>query len=177
MTKRTLIFVTVLLALLSIIFFTEKRSGEMAQSAATESAVLSSKFLFAENDSGVAGFKIVIGDGEILELARGDFGLWVAIQPFSADVQQGVVEAAVSQLRSLPVLAEDLSLSASDVGVREQATQVSVSFADGETSAFQIGDLIPSGSGYYIQSADGTINIVEKDGLDTFLNILHYFGF
>lgn len=176
MTKRTLIFVTVLLALLSIIFFTEKRKEELPQSAVTESSALLPKFLFAEQNSDVVGLKIVTENGT-LELSRGDFGLWIAIQPEGAEVPSGVVEAAVSQLRSLPLLAEDLPLSASDVGIWEQARQVSVSFADGAESAFWIGDPTPIGSGYYIQQyASEKIGIIERDSLDTLLNLLGYFG-
>ena len=174
--RRTVIFVTVLLALLGIIFFTEKRKEELAQNVATDSSVLSPKFLFAEQNSDVVGLKIVTENGT-LELARGDFGLWITIQPEGAEVQPGIVEAAVSQLRALPVLAEDLPLSASDVGVQVQASLVSVLFADGAESAFRVGDPTPSGSGIYIQSADGTISIVERDALDVFLKLLAYFDF
>ena len=174
--RRTLIFVTVLLVLLGIIFFTEKYKEEISQSVVTENSILLPKFLFAEKISDIVGLNIVTENG-ILELERDDFGLWVVIQPEGADVQPGIVEAAVSQLRALPLLAEDLPLSSSDVGVREQAIQVSVSFADGAESAFRVGDFTPSGSGYYIQSADGQIGILDRDALDTFLNVLKHFSF
>lgn len=177
MTKRTLVFVTVLLALLGIIFLTEMRKKNALESIQLNEIPSFPSFLFGEEQGAVSAFRISAETGEILELERGEFGLWIAIQPEGADVPQGTVEAAVSQLSSLPVLADDLPLSESEFGVRDQATQVSVSFADGEILMFQIGDPTPSGNGIYIRSADGTISIIEKDSFDTFLKILTYFGF
>ena len=177
MTKRILIFVTLLFALLGIIFVTETRKKNALESVEILQQPSSAHFLFGNEQSIVMNFKIVTETGEMLELERGELGLWVAVQPEDADVPQGTVEAAVSQLRSLPVLADNLPLSESEVGVRDQAIQVSVSFSDGENSRFQIGDPTPSGQGYYIRSANGSIRIIEKDSLDTFLKIMTYFGF
>jgi hypothetical protein len=173
--RRTVIFVTVLLALLGIIFFAEKREGDMPQNAANDSSLLSSSFLFVEEQSDVVGVKIITTDG-ILELVRGEY-LWTVLQPTGAEVQAGIVEASVSQLRSLPVLAEDLPLSASEIGLRNQAIQVSVLFASGDVFLFEIGASTPSGRGTYIRSENGKVSIIEKDSLDTFLRILQYFGF
>lgn len=175
MTKRTLFFVTVLFVLLSIIFFVEKRKEATPQSAAIESALLAPTFLFAEKQSEIVGLKIVTENG-VLELERAEY-FWNVIQPAGAEVQAGIVEASVSQLRSLPVLAENLPLSASEIGVQNQATQVSVSFADGAESAFWVGDSTPSGSGTYIQFIDGMIGIVDRDAFAAFLNVLKHFGF
>ncbi len=175
--RRTLIFITILLALLGAVLFTETRDSrneEIPQNVERESAVLSPQFLFAEEESTVVGLKIVIEES-VLELIRDGDGLWSAVQPEGVTAEQGIVEAAVSQLRALPLLAEDLQLSTSDVGMGEQATQVSVSFADDTVSTFRVGDLSPSGSGYYIQSSDGQISIIARDSLDTFMNLWFYF--
>ena len=174
--RRTLTFLILLLALLSVIFFAEKRKKDMPDAGETENSILAPDFLFREQESNVVGLKI-IKDNMMLELERREDGLWDVIQPVGAEVEQSVVEGAAAQILSLPVLVEDLSLSASEVGLWEQAIQVSVSFSGGKISAFRIGDSTPSGSGYYIQMDDESIHIVDLDSLNTFLKLFEYFNF
>jgi len=174
--RRTLILLTIFLALLGIILFSEKRNAETPESVEIEASILAPNLLFAEKKGAVIGLKIVTEDAD-LELLRGADGLWDVIQPSGADVEQGIVEAAVAQVRALPLLAENLALPASDVGIREQAPLVSVTFAEDGESAFWVGDLTPSGNGYYIRYENEKIGIIEFDSLDTLLNLSDYFGF
>ena len=169
--RRSLWILLALLAvLIALIFFLKKREVPLVE----EDLPPVQKFLFAEKESPIIGLEIET-EYFSLSLARGVNGLWVAVKPEGAAVSQGMVEAALSQLRALPLLAENLSLSPTDVGIGSQASITRVRFAEESESAFRVGYPTPSGRGYYIQYEEAKIGIVAKDSLDAFFRLLDFF--
>jgi hypothetical protein len=141
---------------------------------ATARVSLSPQFLFDETDAHLVALEIE-KDGRFVSLQRGADGRWVALSPPHAVFSQGTVEAAVAQLRALPLLATNLALSPADVGVGTQAPAVFVRFADGQESVFRLGDLSPSGRGYYVLLQNGEVVLIDKDSLDVFFRLVDFF--
>ncbi len=133
-----------------------------------------SQFLFTlGEDVIVTGIRIeVVTEEKIIAVERGEDGFWQVIEAPQAEIEQGMIEAAASQVTALRLLAKGLSLSPVDVGVREPAYLVDVTFSDDVEHAFRVGNVTPSGSGYYIQSADGEIAIIDRDGFDSLLTLI-----
>jgi len=172
MRRSVWILLALLVALFALIFFLDKKKTEVPP--VERDSPLVQKFLFAEKKSSIIGLDIQT-EYFTLSLTRGVDGLWVAVEPEGAAVSQGMVEAAVSQLRALPLLAENLSLSPTDVGIGTQAAITRVRFAEEGESAFRVGDPTPSGRGYYVQYEEEKIGIVAKDSLDAFFRLLEFF--
>ena len=151
-------------------------SAESAVPSVTATAdSLSPAFFFDETDARLIALDIR-KDGQTFSLARGADGKWMLLSPQGTLPEQGQVEAAISQLRALPRLATGLRLSPADVGIgsQAQAAYVSLRFADGQESAFWVGDSTPSGRGYYLLRPNGDVDIVEKDSLDVFFRFLAF---
>ena len=168
--RNTWFFLALLAVLLALIFYAGKREVPFVEG---ESPPVQ-KFLFAEKKSSILALEIETVEFR-LSLQRDVDGLWGAVEPEGATVQQGMVEAALSQLRALPLLAENLSLSPTDVGIGSQAPITRVRFAEEGESAFRVGDPTPSGRGYYVQYNEEKIGIVAKDSLDAFFRLLDFF--
>ena len=170
MRRSVWVLLALLAVLFALIFYLGKRKSEISPVG----SFLVQNFLFAENSSPIIGLDIET-EYFSLSLQRGVDGLWVAVEPKGAAVQQGMVEAALSQLCALPLLAENLSLSPTDVGIGTQAPITRVHFAEEGESLFGVGDLTPSGRGYYVQYGEEKIGIVAKDSLDAFFRLLDFF--
>ena len=113
-----------------------------------------------------------VAEGAFVAVERSHEGFWQVAGAPQTETSQGMIEAAASQVTALRLLAEGLSLSPVDVGLGEPAYIVSVSFSDDAEYVFRTGDLTPSGRGYYIQSKNGEIAIVDSDGLDALVKLI-----
>jgi hypothetical protein len=168
------ILLALLAALLALTLFLENREVEQPI-IGTETSRLIPNFLFSAKNGLVTSLKIENVEEYGISLQRGTDGLWDVLEPEGVEIEQGVAEAAVSQVLALPLLAEELSISPLDVGIGKQAPLVEVGFADDAVSVFRVGNLTSSGSGYYIQYEKEKIGIVGRDGLDSLFKLLLLF--
>jgi len=169
--RRTIkIFLALLVALLALTFFLENQ--EIEPHPREETINLTPKFLVSTENGPVLRIKIESIEYGTIFLKRNANGLWEAVEPEGAKIEQSMVESAVSQILALPFLAEELSLSPADLGLQKPATLVEVGFADDMVSVFRVGDLTPSSSGYYIQYDEEKIGIISRDSIDTLLKLL-----
>ena len=173
MRRSIWILLALLAVLLALTLFLENREVEPVP--LVENSILTPDFLFSAENGIVMSLKIANADEYGVFLQRGADGLWEAIEPEGVEVEQGMVEAAASQVLALPLLAEELSISPVDVGIGKQAPLVEVGFADDAVSVFRVGDPTLSGSGYYIQYEEEKIGIVSRDSIDSLFRLLLLF--
>jgi hypothetical protein len=93
-------------------------------------------------------------------------------KPIEADADQGSAEAAASQLTSLRVESR-LEVAPDEVGLVQPSYILTVELPDGREIGVRIGDLTPTGIGYYAQvdGSDETL-ILDKTGLDALLALV-----
>ncbi len=165
-----------ILFLLAAAGFTLARKNPPSSPPVAASAVPLSPFLFEENESRLIAFSLR-KDGNFASFERNRQSGWrLRLPRGKADFNAATIEAAATQLLALPRLESGLRLSPADVGIDSQAraAYVSLRFADGQESAFWVGNLTPSGRGYYLLRPNGEVDIVEKDSLDVFFRLLNF---
>jgi hypothetical protein len=112
--------------------------------------------------------------GESLLLVQDADGLWQLVEPSGEETDQAQVETRLSQLTSWRVRsslepAGDLSI----FGLDSPDYRVSLSTFAGQEYHLAIGDVIPTGDGYYVQMNENPPQVVNKNNIDTFLGILY----
>jgi hypothetical protein len=107
----------------------------------------------------------------VLEQEAG--GSWQLAEPAGEGTDPDQVEARLTQLTSMRVRtdlepAADLSI----FGLDSPGYRVSLITSTGQEYQLAIGDVTPTGDGYYVQMNENPPQVVNKNSIDTFLGIL-----
>ena len=172
MKRSTVILLVIFLALVGLMLYLNQKepapSEEEIETATTEPV----EFLFSESDGLPASIDIQDRDGNRVVIARNEDGLWVLEMPIEADADQGSAQAAASQLTSLRILST-VEVAPVDVGLEQPSYTLSVKLTGGTQKTVRIGDLTPTGSGYYANvGEDEKVLILSKVGLDALITLL-----
>jgi hypothetical protein len=121
----------------------------------------------------LAGLQVQEINGGVVILERAAGGAWELVQPAGVETDQAQVETKLGQLTSLRVKtslepAADLSI----FGLDSPAYRVSLSTTDGQEYGLAIGDLTPTGDGYYVQLNGNPPQVINKINMESFLGIL-----
>ena len=170
MRRGTWIVLIVFLALAGLWFYLNQNEPVAEDVEATPTAVV--EYLFDETAGLPTGIRIEAGTGEQVALERNEAGEWVLIQPVEAEANQGSAEAAASQLMALRVLSRP-EVALADAGLVEPFYIMTVKLTGGTEAVVRIGDLTPTGSGYYtnINGRDDVL-IVGQTGLEALLTLV-----
>ena len=118
----------------------------------------------------VSSIRIQDADGNQVEVNRGEEG-WKIDKPEAAEADQGMVEAAASQISVLRVL-KTIEIEPKEVGLDKPAITITIGFSDKNEYTLLIGAETPSGSAYYAKLKDGEIIILDRNGIDALKNLL-----
>jgi len=173
MKRATWILLIVFAALLGLFFYLDRKGGasqsDLESGTETAGAV---SFIFTDQNGIPLGIEISDTDGNIVEIARNEEGTWMLKQPTESEADQGLAEAAASQVTALRILST-LELAPEDAGLVPPSYVMTVNFSSGESFGLEIGDLSPTQSGYYARITDSEIiQVVSKPGIDSLLNLL-----
>lgn len=164
----TWISVILLAALIGGAFYINKNkeaADNVEVTATTEPA-----FIFSE-DSTISSIEIKPTDGETVKVARGADGAWALKLPFETEANQGLVEAAASQVTSLKIISEIVDADPSIFGFDAPAYLITIEFADGKTSTLEVGDATPTNSGYYVRVDKSKMAIVGLSNIDVLASL------
>ena len=170
MKRSTGIVLVIFLALVGLLFYLNQKEPPAEEQDATP--VPTAEILFDAGDGSPTSIDIKSNTGEQVAIARNDDGVWVLKKPIEADADQGSAEAAASQLTSLRVESR-LEVAPDEVGLVQPSYILTVELPDGREIGVRIGDLTPTGIGYYAQvdGSDETL-ILDKTGLDAVLALV-----
>jgi len=170
MKRSTWIAVVIFLALAGTLFYLNQR--EPSEDAAEITPPAPVEFLFTDSDGLLTSIDIKSNAGEQVTIIRNEKGVWVLEQPIETEANQGSAEAAATQLTSLRIESKpEVTLDAA--GLVQPSYTLIVKFNDESEKTVRIGDLAPTGIGYYT-NVDGSdeILIVGKIGLDSLLTLV-----
>jgi hypothetical protein len=128
------------------------------------------EFLFPAEEGVVTSLLIESREGKTVGVERAD-NAWVLTQPVEAEADPTSVEEAASQVTALTAMSR-LELDPAAAGLKSPAYTVTVGFSSGKFFIAQVGDETPTGTGYYVRKEDGSILVINKDGMDAMLNLL-----
>jgi hypothetical protein len=167
MKRSTGIVLVIFLALVGLLFYLNQKESPAEEQDATP--VPPTEFLFDASLGAPVSIDIKSEAGEQVAIVRNEDGVWVLKQPIETEANQGSAEAAASQLSSLRIESR-LKVASDAAGLVQPSFILTVEMGDGTVNTVRIGDLTPTGIGYYVQvnDSDETI-IVDKTGLDALL--------
>jgi hypothetical protein len=168
--RGTSIILIVFLALVGLWIYLDQNEPVVEDVEATPTPVV--EYLFNETAGLPMEIRIETDSGEQVALARNEAGEWVLIQPVEAEANQGSAEAAASQLTALRVISRP-EVALTDAGLVKPLYVLTVKLTGGTEQVVRIGDLTPTGSGYYtnINGSDEVL-IVGQTGLDALLTLV-----
>ncbi len=171
MIKRTTwIMLALFLALAGFALYQRYAPNSTTAQATPSATVAPVEFLFPADQGVVVALTLESREGHRLRAVRQEEA-WRLLEPIEAAAQAGSMEAATSQLTSLSVVTR-LDLNPADVGLDPPAYTITVEFSNGQTLTAWIGDVTPTGNGYYARKNDGSIVVIRKHSVDSLLSLL-----
>ena len=166
---RTGTWVSVLLlaALIGGAFYINKNKETAANAEVT--ATTEPTFIFGVEGT-ISSIEIKPTDGETVKVTRGDDNLWTLELPFVTEANQGLVEAAASQLAALQIISE-IDDDPSIFGFDAPTYLITIEFSDGKSSVLEVGDATPTNSGYYVRVDKKKMAIVGLSGIDALTSL------
>ncbi|MCE9647896.1 MAG: DUF4340 domain-containing protein [Chloroflexi bacterium] len=128
-------------------------------------------FVFAEDEGSPTSIEIKSASGTEVKLVRNAQNTWALELPQPAEADQGLAEAAATQITSLPVL-DEVDADPSIFGFDAPGYVVTVEFTGGKKHILEIGDTTPSNSGYYVRVDSNKMTVVSTSSIDSLLKIV-----
>jgi hypothetical protein len=164
MRRSTWIVLVIFLALVGLVLYLNQNKPPAEGADLTPTAAV--EYLFDETAGLPTSIAIESKDGEQVAIERNEAGAWVLKQPVEAEADQGSAEAAASQLTALRVLSRP-EVAPGDAGLVDPSYTMTVKLTGGTEKVVRIGDLTPTGSGFYTNlNGSDEILIVGQTGLD-----------
>jgi hypothetical protein len=178
MKRSTAIVLIVFLALVGLLLYLKQQEPGVDELAAEVTPPAPVEFLLPESDGRPVSIDIKSGIGEQVVIARNEAGAWVLEQPIETEAPQGgeadqaFAEAAATQLSSLRIESR-LEVALEAAGLIQPSYILIIELSSGTVKNVRIGDLTPTGIGYYarIDSSDETL-ILNRTGLEALLTLL-----
>jgi hypothetical protein len=169
--RSTWLLVAVFVVVLGGAVYWQQRPAASPENEATP--IPATQPLFPVTSEELTGLQVQETTGGAVILERDADGLWELVQPAGAETDQAEVETKLGQLTSLRIKtslepAADLSI----FGLDSPAYRVSLRTTDGQEYGLAVGDLTPTGDGYYVQLNGNPPQVVNKINIESFLGIL-----
>jgi hypothetical protein len=169
--RSTLVLVVIFAALVAGAIYWQ-RSQDKKSPASEATATPGSQLLFHLKGN-ISGLRLERTNGGSLELGRDDQGAWKLIYPKADATDVAAVEAAVSQLISAPVISTlEVGPSMQDAGLAAPAYRLLINLDDGSQVVVNVGNVTPTGTGYYVLVSQQGMSIASKFSLDPVLNLV-----
>lgn len=149
--------------------YMNRQAEETTDADATPTA--EAQFLFSQ-DEFVTSVEVQPLDGETVKIERNESQAWELTKPDKVEADQGLSEAAASQILALRIIDElDNSKNPADFGLDEPDFVITIGFEGGKTSTLEVGDVTPSGNGYYVRTEDGKFYLMTLSGISALTNL------
>jgi hypothetical protein len=172
MIKRPTWILLVILALVVVVYFVLKNRASSVSASSTPTAQ-GNNFLITPADGTLQVLRITDAQNHIFQMKRDTSGTWIVTLPTMGTADQSLAGAAETQVGALSIVTTlDISLNLSDAGLSAPADTIELTFTNGLKHVIQIGNLTPTGSGYYVNFDTGNLYVVSQAGIDALLKLL-----
>jgi hypothetical protein len=171
MVKRPTWILLLILVLVVGVYFLIKNQPLRASSitpTATESS-----FLVTQSDGVLQSLRIYDDKGHNFQMQRDLSKTWVITAPSSGVADQALAGAAETQVGALRIIVIlDSPPEPTVVGLMVPAHTLEMRFVSGIIHKLEVGNLTPTGSGYYVRYDAGKTYVISQSGIDALLNLL-----
>ncbi len=170
MKRSTVILLVVFLALVGLMLYLNQKEPAVIEEDITTAAPV--EFLFSDSDGLPTSIDIKSKTGEQIVIARNEARAWVLKKPTETEADQASAEAAATQLTSLRIESR-LEVAPEAAGLVPASYTLAVETTSGTTKTVRIGDLTPTGIGYYaLIDGSNEALVIGRTGLDALLTLL-----
>ena len=172
MKRSTTVVLIIFVALAGLLGYLKQKDDGTETADVETTPTTPVEFLLTNTDGVPTTIDIQSNIGEQVTIARNESGLWVLKQPIETEANQGSAEAAATQLKSLRIVSRP-EVNTNVVGLVPPSYTLTVELSSGSKKVVRIGDITPTGSGYYtnVEGSDEVL-ILSKDGLDSLFIML-----
>lgn len=101
-------------------------------------------------------------------------GVWMVTDGYTDMASQEAAGAVIDGLRQLNVMSEiGTPTDLKQFGLEQPAYKVNIGYEDKTVQEFQIGNLTPTGLGYYVRMDDGNVVVVNKYSIETLTGVFN----
>jgi hypothetical protein len=173
MRRSTVIFLLLFVVAIGAYYFLKSRkAAQPADVLTTPQATSQVSFLFDATDGVPTSIKVESKTGETVEIARNADNAWTILKPIEASADQGLAEAAASQVTAMRIQDKIQNVDLDVLGLKSPEYVLTIKFTSGVERKAEIGVITPSETGYYIRNEAGEVVIVSKDSVDALLGLL-----
>lgn len=171
---RTGTWVTIVLLAIAVgaAFYINRQAETTAEETLTLTPEATEQAFVFDSGSVLNAIEVNPAEGAAVELKRNAENAWALILPEKTEADQGLAEAAASQVSALGIITEvSEATTLSDFGLEDPAYIINLGFEGGTSNVLKVGDLTPSQNGYYVQLDDETVYVVGRAGIDALINL------
>jgi hypothetical protein len=129
--------------------------------------------LISQADGALQSLRIYDKKGNNFQMQRDLSKSWVITAPQSGVADQGLAGAAETQVGALRIVtALETSPEPSVVGLDNPNSTLELRFTNGKSHKIEVGNVSPTGSGYYVRYDGGKVYVISQSGIDALLNLL-----
>ena len=173
MRRSTIIFLLLfVIAAGAYYILNNRKQAEPVDVQVTSEPTSEVAFLFDATDGVPTSIRIESKAGEVVEVARNTENVWALILPIEASADQGMAEAAASQVTTMLVQDQIPNVDLEVVGLKSPEYVLTIKFTSGTERKVEVGVITPSEGGYYVRNEAGEILIVSRDSVDSLLGML-----
>jgi len=172
--RNTWIVLGIFVLVLAAGYYFQFGGGAGAAEATPTTSAFASEALFDAIDAtSVTNFRIVDMTGRVLQMERNPEGAWNVSEPAGGTTNATEADTAVDEVISLRTMAalnpmDDLGV----YGLTNPAATITLTMNDGNLHILLIGDMAPTGNGYYVKVDDSLPKIVYSSSVDSILGYL-----
>jgi len=173
MRRSTIIFLLLFVIAAGVYYFLNNRKeAEPVDLEITSEPTSEVSFLFDATDGVPTSIRIESKAGEVVEVVRNTENVWMVTLPIEASADQGMAEAAASQVTTMRVQDRIQNIDLDVLGLKSPEYVLTINFSSGVERKAEVGVITPSEGGYYVRNETGEIFIVGRDGIDSLLGML-----
>ncbi len=172
MIKRSTWILLACLVLVLGVYLVLKYRPASSATTATPTATASSLLLDVSKDK-IQSIRVTGKQNQTTLVERGADGLWKVTLPAAGTADQASAEALETQVGALNIVTRlQTAPELSAMGLDAPAETIRLAFVSGAVHTLQVGNLTPTGSGYYVRYDDSTICVISQYDLDPLIHIL-----
>ena len=171
MRRSTVILLIICLLLGVLVWYMQQPGNPIKMALATGTATPSSSGILIDPNKGPIGLiSIQDANGKTVKIDKTS-GKWIVTTNRDELADQDLAESAAGQALSLTIVKQfDTAPDPAGTGLDKPVYTITVKLADGSMFLFNLGKVTVTESGYYVSTQNGTVYILSKNDVDTFVH-------
>lgn len=168
--RPTWVLLAIFIILIGVLFLWQ-RSQVVSSGNATPTPAI--EFLFETQGETIVRFRFSNMDGHSIEVLKAEDGLWELVEPVEKQGDSARIESGLSTIAGLRLITKlDTDLDKRIIGLDPPVNELEIELENGENMVAFIGELTPTGGGYYAYVEGEPLIVVDSFGIESLIKFL-----